>query len=298
MKPNWYCLALLLAATGARGGDNADLRSVEVGRRPESVAKGFNGSYFVTVMNDPKTPGDGVVRVINGDFVRDFATGLDEPKGICFTGEFLITTDVRKVWKIDAKGAATVLAKEADFLMPIQFLNDIAAAPDGQSVYVTDMGAYDRMRGPDGLWPVRSLEAAALPAVGRVYRIWLSGQVDLIIGSSPRMACPNGVGAGRGESLLVAEFFHGNLLSWQRGRMRLLASGYRGADGIEQDSSGRIYVSSWTQGKLWRLSSSGRKEKVVVEGLRSAADFCLDEANGQIILPDMLAGKVYFIPIP
>ena len=80
--------------------------------RPESITRGFGGKLFVSVMNTPETPGDGVVKVIDGETATDFATGLDEPKGVCFTGKFLVVTDVKRVWKIDAKGEKTELAPE------------------------------------------------------------------------------------------------------------------------------------------------------------------------------------------
>ena len=84
-------------------------KTIQVGTRPESVTKGFGGHYYVTVMGD-QPPGDAVIKVIKGEQVEVFATGMDEPKGIAFVGGFLVTTDLKRVWKIDAQGNKTVLA--------------------------------------------------------------------------------------------------------------------------------------------------------------------------------------------
>ena len=269
---------------------------LNVGTRPESVTRGFGGRLYVSVMNGQQ-PGDGVIKVIKDGAVEVFATGFDEPKGLAFTGEYLVTTDLKRVWKIDAQGRATVLAEGKDFPKPISFLNDTAAA-DGQSVYVTDMGARDRINGPAGLWPLDSPEAAALPVIGRVYRIWLGGRIEVAVDTNADMAFPNGVAVDPQGGLLVAEFFKGNLISVRDGKIRVLNTGYRGADGIERGADGRIYVSSWVQGKVWRFDHKAKNPEVLAAGFQSAADFLLDEAAGTIVLPDMKAGTLNWLALP
>lgn len=272
------------------------LKTLQVGSRPESVTKGFGGHYYVTVMGGTE-PGDAVIKVIQGGRVEVFATGLDEPKGIAFAGGFLVTTDLKRVWKIDAHGNKTVLAAETDFPEPVSYLNDTAAAPDGQGVFVTDMGARDKIMGTDGLWALDSPEAGALPAIGRVYHIALDGQVRLAVDAARGMACPNGVCAPDNDRLLVAEFFYGNIVQVLGGKLEVLATGFRGADGIERSRTGEVYVSSWTQGKVWKLDARGGNARVLVEGLQSAADFHLDEPARLLLVPDMKAGTVVYVPL-
>jgi len=269
---------------------------IPVGTRPESVTRGFDGYYYVTVMGDPQ-PGDGVVKVIKGRQVEVFATGLDEPKGIAFVGGFLVTTDLKRVWKIDRLGQKSLLARETDFPQPVSYLNDTAAAPDGQGVFVTDMGARDRIMGPQGLWPLESAEARALPAIGRIYHITLEGRVRLIKDAAPVMACPNGICAPAADTWLVAEFFYGNILRITGTATDVLATGLRGADGIERAKNGAIYVSSWTQGKVWRLDQGSASPFVVLAGLRSAADLFVDEEAGLLLVPDMLDGTIHRVPL-
>ncbi len=284
------------AYTGAGvGAVAAPFKTIQVGTRPESVTKGFGEHYYVTVMGGQE-PGDGGVHVIKGGQVERFAGGMDEPKGIAFVGGFLVTTDLKRVWKIDASGNKTVLAEEKDFPMPIRYLNDTAAAPNGRGVYVADMGARDKINGPDGLWPVDSPEARSLPHVGRIYSIGLDGRVRLAVDAAPEMPCPNGVCAPARNRLLIAEFFFGNILEARKGRLTTLNTGFRGADGIECASTGEIIVSSWTQGKVWKLDAGGRNPKVLIEGLQSAADFYLDEPARLLLVPDMKAGAVLFVP--
>ena len=272
------------------------LETVEIGMRPESVTRGFDGDLFVTVMND-QVRGDGVIVRVRRGKVMVHTTGLDEPKGIAFVGEHLICTDLTRVWKIDAFGRKSLLADKSNFPHPVLYLNDVAAAPDGESVYVTDMGDRDDMwESPGVFWSMDSPRAAAMKRVGRVYRIDLSGKVTLVAGPSEDMICPNGVGIGKDGQVMIGGFFTGNILEVRDGELVVVATGYRGADAVEQDSSGRYYVSSWNQGKVWRFSPEGSPE-VLVEGLQSAADFLLEEADGKLYLPDMKAGTLVVINI-
>lgn len=265
---------------------------IEVGQRPESITKGFDGDFFVTVMNG-KEAGDGVIKRIHGSEVTVFARGFDEPKGICFVGGFLFATDLNKVRRIDKKGKVTILAEGNDFPKVVSYLNDAAAGSDGKSIYITDMGANTKMHGPNGkLWPFGSEEARAFQSIGRVYRIGLDGKVSIAIDANPLMPCPNGVGVGKDGQLMVGAFFTGNLLELRDGELIVVADSFRGADAVEQDSEGNYFVSSWKQGRAWKVAADGKSSQVVIDGLLSAADFYLDEANSRLLVPDMLAGTV------
>ncbi len=289
-------LSILILASGSITAQAAHHKSklpevLEVGTRPESITKGFDGDYFVTVMNGKKN-GDGVIKRIHGSKVTVFAKGLDEPKGICFVGDYLITTDLNKVRKIDRKGRVTILANEEDFPVAISYLNDAAAASDGKSVFITDMGANTKMRGPDGLWPFGSKEAEELPIIGRVFEVKLDGRVGIALDTSKLMPCPNGVSVGKDGQLLVGAFFTGNLLEQRNGKLRVVHDSMRGADAVEQDEEGYYYVSSWSQGRVWRVAPDGKSSKVLKDGFQSAADFYLEADQRRLLLPDMLAGTV------
>ncbi|MBM4157023.1 MAG: SMP-30/gluconolactonase/LRE family protein [Lentisphaerae bacterium] len=291
----WVAVAAAICATAVAGA--AEKTVIDVGERPESITRGWNGDYFLTVMGGEGN-GDAVVKRLRNGRLETFAKGMDEPKGIAFVGGFLVASDLKRMWKIDEKGLATVLVEEKDFPHPVLFLNDVAASPDGKSVFVTDMGAKDLMFGPDGtMWPVDSEGAKKLRSPGYVYRVTLDGKVSVVVEPTPVMPCPNGVGASGDAGLLIAEFFHGRILELRRNSLRTLTDGLRGADGIERAKDGSIYVSSWTQGKVWKLDADGKNPKVILEGLQSAADFFLDEAGRRLLGPDMKAGTLTFLPL-
>ena len=279
-----------------------EIKTIKVGEKPESVCRGFGGKLYVTMINGD-IAGDGAVIVLDGDISTVFAKGLNNPKGLAFAGEFLITADEKTVWKIDAQGKATVLAAEKDFPHAIEFLNDVATSLDGRSVYVTEMSSPKPWFDPSGerkLWPLDSPQAKELAAKGCVYRITLDGKITLAVPpGDKRMLGPNGVTVTRvngKEALVMGDFFTGNLVLYQAGKMQVLATGLRGADAVEVGEE-TIYVSSWPLGKVWAVDRKTGKNKVLREGMTTAADFYFDRKARQLIIPDMLEGTLTFLPL-
>jgi len=272
---------------------------IKIGTRPESLTRGFDGHLFVTVMGEEKEPGDAVIKRIDADgTISTFSGGFDEPKGIAYVGDTLVVSDLCRVWAIDSKGQAKVLAHRASFPEEIRYLNDVAAVPGENAVYVTDMGSSKLMfESPGKLWPLDSDEAKALPSHGRVYKITLTGEVTEVVPAHPDMRNPNGVGVGQKGEILVAGFFTGKISAYHDGKFSLIAEGFRGADAIEQDKDGIYYISSWTQGKVWSYDPKTKKTTILKEGQKSAADFFFDRKARQIICPDMLTGLLHTIPL-
>ena len=241
--------------------------------------------------------------MLDGEKSKVFAKGLNEPKGIAFTGKYLVTADQTRMMKIDLKGNVSVLADKNDFPREVSFLNDVAASHDRKSVYVTDMGAISKMFDPDKertLWPLDSKQAEELPAQGCVYKISVDdGKItDAIAPGQANMPGPNGVGRSGKTGLLMGDFFTGNIVrKTAKGKLRVITKGLRGADAVDPDGKGGIYVSSWTQGKVWKLTDNGKKKEVILDGLKSAADFYLDRKAKKLIVPDMLAGTLIFVDI-
>ena len=275
---------------------------VKIGERPESVTKGFGGKYYVTVMNSPDEEGDAVIKMLDEGKVSVFAKGLNEPKGIAFTGDYLVTADQTRVMKIDSKGNVSILAEKKSFKREVSFLNDVAVSHDRKSVFVTDMGAISKMFDPDkerSLWPLESKQAKELPAIGCVYQITLDGKItDAVSSGQKDVPGPNGVGRSGKEGLLLGDFFTGNIVrKTAKGKLRVIAKGLRGADAVEPDGKGGIYVSSWTQGKVWKLTENGKKKELILDGLKSAADLFVDRKAKKLIVPGMLAGTLIFVDI-
>ena len=120
---------------------------VKVGVKPESITKGFNGNYYVTLMNG-KESGDGELVEISKNGVKVFAKGFDEPKGIAYIGNHLYFSDLTRVWKVDKKGNASVFLKKEDFPEEVLYLNDVAVDAEGKGIYIADMGAKTMTFGP------------------------------------------------------------------------------------------------------------------------------------------------------
>ena len=230
----------IMVATPVLGAKN---KVVKIGERPESVTKGFGGKYYITVMNSPDTEGDAVIKMLDGDKATVFAKGLNEPKGIAFTGDYLITADQTRVMKIDRKGNVSILVDKKSFPREVSFLNDVAVSHDRKSVFVTDMGAISKMFDPDKertLWPLKSKQAKELPALGCVYQITLDGKISDAVSSGQKLVPgPNGVGRSGKTGLLLGDFFTGNIVrKTKKGKLRVIAEGLRGADAV--DSAGNV----------------------------------------------------------
>lgn len=299
MKTSAFVLLSLIASFSLSASNPTPVGLLSVGPNPESVIPGFGGDLFVTLMGEDRAHGDGdgsIVRV-RGREVTMFCDGFDDPKGIGFTGSHLITADFDTVWKVDPNGNRTILAGPTDFPDKPFLLNDVAVEPGGRSVLVTDMGAFTQMKGPDGnLWPLDGPEAGEIPALGRVYRISLDGEVTIAIDRGEPMRIPNGVDVLADGTIRVAGFFGGDLLDWKEGTWAIIGHGHRGGDGVVQDTHGRIYVSEVYSGKVFRLDEPGA-EPVLIATLNSAADHCLEPDERTLIVPDTRAGQLVFVPI-
>jgi hypothetical protein len=270
---------------------------IKVGVKPESITKGFNGNYYVTVMNG-KENADGELVEISNKGVKVFSKGFNEPKGIIYLKEHLYFSDLNCVWKVDRDGNKSVFVKKEDFPEEVLYLNDVAVDGEENGFYVADMGATKYMRdAANNLWPLKSDEAKLVPQLGRIYHVNLSGEVSIIQNTNPLMLNPNGVGVDNNDNIMVSSFFLGNFLVLRDDKLTPLKGEFRGGDGVEQDSEGNYYISSWSQGKVWKIDGKTEEPTVLVEGLKSAADFYLEESKGRMLVPDMMAGTIYAIDI-
>jgi sugar lactone lactonase YvrE len=270
---------------------------VNVGERPESITKGFNGNYYVTVMNG-KEDGDGEVVEISNKGVKVFAKGFDEPKGIAYVDDHLYFSDLTRIWKVDKNGNSSIFINKENFPEEVLYLNDVAKDAEGKGIYVVDMGATKYMRDENNmLWPLDSEQAKLVPKLGRIYHVDLGGKVSIAQDTSALMLNPNGVGIDNNGNIMVGAFFLGNFLVNRGGELTPLKGQYRGADAVEQDSKGNYYISSWTSGTVWKIDGETEESTVLITDLKSAADFYLEEDLGRLLVPDMMAGMIYEVSI-
>jgi sugar lactone lactonase YvrE len=275
--------------------------------RPESITRGWCGQYYVSLQNKAAVGlNDGEIRRVDVEtgVVTPFVSGLDNPRGLAFTGEFLVATDTTIVWIIDRAGNKRVLAEAAAFPFPAKFFNDAAPERGGRAVFVTEMGGRDVIRDPAGfLWPTDSPQAAAIPVTSRVYRITLDGKISNVFTPSPKLLVMNGVTQSKTDKhhLLALDFFTGSVVDVdvRKDRRDIIATGpFRGADGIEQAHDGTLFVSSFENGAVWRISPDGEQVKTLIDGVgrQSTADLALDEAAGLLYVPDTAHAAIIVLP--
>ena len=298
----------LAVTTPARGATvpAADPVSVPVGTRPESVTRAWDGRFYVSIQG---TPGDadGEIHVFDPDkgTFAPFATGLDNPRGMGFTGKYLVVTDTTLVRIVDRTGAHRVLAGPAAFPHPTAFFNDVAVEEGGRAVYVTEMGGRAFMRDPATslLWPTDSPQALAIPVTSRVYRITVTGQVTEVVTPSRKALVMNGVIVSRRDRhhLLVVDMFYGNVtdVDLRTNRKTIVGTGFRAADGLAQGRDGTLYVCSFDDGIVWKVDPDGENPQILLQGMgrSSTADLYLDERNKRLLVADTLHNSVIVLPL-
>lgn len=280
-----------------------EVRTLDVGRNPESVTRGWGGDLFVTIMGQrgdhPDAATDGAIHRVGaqGDVSQFYLGGLQEPKGIVFTGEALVTADKTHVWRIDANGQKTLLAGPDQFPVPPVYLNDVTLDPTQRGVFVTDMNNQGQFMGPNGFRAVDNESVLSQTPGGRVYHIAWDGTVTFAIGDSPLMLHPNGVFVEADGRILAASFFLGHIVAGYPGKpLEIIATGYRSADGVETDASGNLYVTEVFTGKIWQIPPAGRAP-LLLHQAQSAADHFLDKINHELIVPGSKAGQLVFISL-
>jgi gluconolactonase len=254
-------------------------------KTPESVVQAKDGRIFISEIAEFGKDGDGQISVVDtAGKVSVFASGLDDPKGLKIIGDNLYVADKTKIIKISLNdGKANVFVPETGFPVIPQFLNDLEADLQG-NLYVSDSG--DIMGTGKG---------------GAIYKIDSSGKVSLIIDGKQdaRIMAPNGLLADdTGNILIYVDFTSGVLytLNQQTKALDDIAEGFGGGDGIVHHSNGTMYVSDWKSGKVFSVS---RKHEVAIlkAGYQSAADIAITNDEMFLMVPDMKAGELDFIPL-
>jgi gluconolactonase len=254
-------------------------------KTPESAVQAKDGNIYISEIGEFDKDGDGQITVIDTSGKGSvFAKGLDDPKGLAIIGEHLYVADKTKVLKIDLSDAKTsVFVAAAAFQSPPQFLNDLEADPQG-NLYVSDSG--DIMGTGKG---------------GIIYKINADGQVKLLIDGNQdaRVMAPNGLLADdTGDVLIYVDFTSGILYTYNQKTQALtdIAEGFGGGDGIVHHSNGTMYVSDWKNGKVFSVSTKG-DVTLLKEGYQSAADIAITKDEAYLMVPDMKAGELDFIPL-
>lgn len=250
-------------------------------KMPESAVQAKDGKIYVSEINGFGVDGDGQISVIENGKLRVFVTGLDDPKGLIIIGQYLYVVDKTKVLKIDMQGKVQVFADKAAFPeMPI-FLNDLEADIAG-NLYVSDTGDLNGIG-------------------GAIYKINAQGLVTLVLDGKQesRLLGPNGlVMDDTGDVLTEVDFVSGVLynINMKTHAFDSVADGFGGGDGLVRDSSGKMYVSDWKNGKVFSVNMTG-DVTLIKSGYQSAADIAFTRDGKYLMVPDMKAGELDFIPL-
>lgn len=289
-------MTAFLAATTAVGGDKKPTPPILKGlKNPESVVIGGDGRMYITEIGEFGKDGDGQVTVVGKDGKpAPFATGLDDPKGIVAYQNILYVADNKKVLRIDNKGKVTVIADEKAFPTPPLFLNDITVDENG-TIYVSDSGdlkgnggAVYRLNIGGGGFPFPKFkDKQPEPAKAKVTLV-TDGK------KNPAIKAPNGLVMDGKSFLLVLDIVSGELLRIKLGdgSSTKIAEGFQGGDGLAWDMHGRLFITSWAQGKVWGIPRPGQAPILIGEGFASAADLCLDPTGKFLLIPDMKSGTL------
>jgi gluconolactonase len=291
MSPNRIRLSIVFAFSAVMFGcqteskmQSAPAQKITGLKMPESAVQAKDGRIFVSEIGEFGKDGDGQISVISNGKAAVFTSGLDDPKGLKIIGNNLYVADKTKVMKIALNdGKASVFAAASAFPAPPQFLNDLEADLQG-NLYVSDSG--DIMGTGKG---------------GAIYKLDAAGKVALVIDGKqdPRVMAPNGIIADdTGNVLIYVDFTSGILYSYNQQTKALtdIAEGFGGGDGIVHHSNGTMFVSDWKNGKVFTVN---RKNDVtqLKDGYKSAADIAITRDEKYLMVPDMKAGELDFIPL-
>lgn len=264
-------------------GENSTPATVTDLVNPESALAGPDGRIYVSQIGEFDTDGDGVITVMDSaGKPQTFAPGLNDPKGLAIWEEHLYVTDRTSIIRVGPDGTSSPLVTAAAFPRPPQFLNDLEFGPDG-TLYVSDSGD---LKGQGGA----------------IFKISPGGQVTLLVdsASATEIKAPNGLLMEDQNHLLMVDFVTGKLyrIKLKTGALEHINGGFGGGDGLVKDAQGRLYVSDYKNGKVFMLDSPSAAPRLLSEQFQAAADIGLAPDKAHLLVPDMKAGQLIWLPLP
>lgn len=231
---------------------------------PESVLlSADNGFFYVSNVNGEGEvkDGNGFISRISRDGImleREWARGLDAPKGMALKDGRLYIADITRLVVIDAATGKTEQVYNAP---GAGFLNDVAVLADGVIIAAdSDTGAIYRFDGPTAaVWikdpQLRSVNGL-LPASGKLYITTMQG---LLLEADPATRA-----------------------------LKVLATGLGDADGLARLNDGTFLVGEWP-GRLFHVAAGGKV--TTISDTREAGTYLND-----FLVTDDLTRKVLVAP--
>lgn len=278
-------LSLVLAANQAQAEEDVVWR-LDGFALPESVAADpASGMLFVSNMGSDfmSKNGDGRIARItaNGTLEEfDWATGLNAPKGMDALGQKLYVADIDELVELDMAAGQVTNRYKAE---GAQFLNDVAAAPDGR-VFVSDsFGAA-----------IYVLDEGELSLFFQDAEL-LQGANGLLIMEDALLVANLGDVSGGFENIKL-----GNVVRVDLTTMAMTPFGANGPvgvlDGIEPDGAGGVLLTDNSSGKLLGLKPGGTATEVATVG-PGAADLEVMLEQGLAIIPITTSNEVVAVKL-
>jgi hypothetical protein len=209
----------------------------------------------------------------------DDGTTLHAPKGMAVQGATLYVTDIDCIRMFDrTSGASTGEVCPQN----VSFLNDIAPAPDGESLFFTDTG----------------LDASFSPTGSdAIYRLSGDDRVTVVL-RDPALGAPNGVAVGS-RGIFVVTFMSGEVfrLDAEGNRTDVMPGSEGQYDGIEMMDDGGFLLSSWGDQAVYRIAGDGTRTRVL-SGVEAPADIGVDRVRNRVLVPLFNGNEVRIVPLP
>jgi sugar lactone lactonase YvrE len=292
--------AALLVACGGGGDDSgpADDAGVEVAdagfMTPESIVHDAVADvYFVSNINGgpldeddngfiSRVTPDGQVENLRWIDGANPSFNLHAPKGMAIRGDTLFVADINTVRLFNR---ATGEAIERIDIEGATFLNDVAIAPDGNTLYVTDTGVQGNDMRPAG--------------TDAVYRIAVRpGAGGETIAKNADLGGPNGIAVGS-RGVWVGTFGSGEILNFGAENVKTVVMGRsnRQIDGIVILPDGFAF-SSWGDSAVYYVPFAGGTLTSLVTGIEAPADIGYDSRRNRLLIPQFMANKVLIRDLP
>ena len=253
-------------------------------KQPESIAIGPGRKVYVSETGEYEKANDGYISVLEGNKLRRFATGLDDPHGIKWFKDHLFVSDnMGFVWRIDAQGNVERFVDATDFPRKVTNFNDIEIDPQG-NLYISDSGDWEG-------------------GGGAIYRISQDKKITPVITQDDdvKVVSPNGLLMDGADKLLEVDYTTGILfrVDLKAKSLEKVAGGFGASDGLVRDAGGRLLITDYAGHRVFVLAKPDAKpQEIKVNGIESSADLAISPDGKSLIIPDMGGGKLAILPMP
>ena len=280
----WLSAVAVIALAGCDSGtkSSAPKQLWEVsGLMAPECALPDGGSIYVSNVNGDPTGKDGngfisKISMDGKDVNKEWAKGLNAPKGLAISNGHLFTADIDELVEIDLKDGSIVAKHPAP---GAKLLNDVAADGAG-NVYTSD-----------------TMANAIYKLSGGKVEEWLKG--DQIAGTNGLLVegdnlIVNTWGVFSGDGWATKTPGHMLSVSLKDKSIKDLAGGnpVGNLDGLQPLGGGNYLLTDWMAGKVLKFHADGKAETLFELG-QGNADLGYDAASKTAFIPQMMKGTLH-----